>query len=72
MLILQSCTMVLMIVFLQLLYDKRVMVAWQDEAWCDENIMAEWLKWQWKRACDGEMVLVLDVHRAQKTKAIID
>ena len=27
---------------------------------------------QWKKACDGEMILVLDVHRAQKTKQIID
>ena len=34
--------------------------------------MDEWLTQQWKRACDGEMMLVLDVHRAQKTERILD
>ena len=34
--------------------------------------MDEWLTWQQKRACDGEMLLVLEVHRAQKTKRILD
>ena len=36
------------------------------------GVMSEWLSQQWKKACDGEMILVLDVHRAQKTERIID
>ena len=34
--------------------------------------MDEWLTQQWKRACDGEMLLVLDVHRTQKTERVLD
>ena len=56
----------------QVHYDTRVSVAWQEKGWCDEKVMDEWLTQQWKRACDGEMLLVLDVHRAQKTERILD
>ena len=34
--------------------------------------MLNWLAESWKRACEGEMVLVLDVHRAQKTESVLD
>lgn len=47
-------------------------VAWQDKSWCDEQVMINWLAELWKRACEGEMVLVLDVHRAQKTESVLD
>ena len=49
---------------MQLLYDSRVKVVFQDKAWCDEKIMMEWIKYQWKPACDGDMMLVLDIHKA--------
>ena len=29
--------------------------------------MVGWIRQQWNAACDGEMLLILDVHRAQKT-----
>ena len=29
-----------------------------------------WVRQQWKPACEGDMMLVLDVHRAQKTEEI--
>ena len=32
--------------------------------------MKEWLHQQWKPACRGGMLLLLDVHRAQKTAAV--
>ena len=28
----------------------------------------EWIQQQWKPACEGNMLLVLDVHKAQKTE----
>ena len=34
--------------------------------------MINWLAELWKTACEGEMVLVLDVHRAQKTESVLD
>ena len=45
-------------------------VTFQDNAWCDEVVMMSWIRQQWKPACSGEMVLVLDVHKAQKTEQI--
>jgi hypothetical protein len=32
--------------------------------------MMSWICQQWKPACRGDMMLVLDVHRAQKTEGI--
>lgn len=57
-------------VFLQLSYDKRVKVVFQDKAWCDEKVMKDWINQQWKPACKGPMLLILDVHKAQQTSNI--
>jgi hypothetical protein len=54
----------------KLSYDNRVNVTFQDNAWCDKNVMKTWIHQQWKPACEGNMMLVLDVHRAQKTDNI--
>ena len=43
----------------------------QPNAWSDEKAMKDWIIHQWKPACQEEMLLVLDVHRAQKTKEIL-
>ena len=60
------------ITFLEKLrYDRRVAVTFQDNAWCDEKVMGGWVCQHWKPSCEGEMLLVADVHRAQKTEAII-
>jgi len=45
-------------------------VTFQQNAWCDEVIMMELINQLWKPACSEEMMLVLDVHKAQKTDAI--
>ena len=55
---------------LQLRYDHRVRVTFQENAWCDEGIMMEWINQLWKPACFEEMMLVLDVHKAQKTDGV--
>ena len=34
--------------------------------------MREWINLQWKPASEGDMMLVLDVHKAQKTPDILD
>ena len=52
-------------------FDPRVRVTFQPKAWCDEAVMQEWLQQQWKSACDGNMLLVLEVHKAQKTDGIL-
>ncbi len=51
-------------------YDRRVVVKFQANAWCDETIMKFWIKNCWKPACEENMHLVLDVHRAQATEAV--
>ena len=51
-------------------YDKHVHVKFQENGWCDEATMAYWIKNCWKPKVADEMMLVLDVHRAQKTEHI--
>ena len=45
-------------------------MAFQEKAWSDEKVMRGWINDQWKPACDGNMLLVIDVHKAQKTPNI--
>ena len=40
-------------------------MAFQDNAWCDEKMMREWIHQQWKPACSGDMLLALNFHKAQ-------
>ncbi len=54
----------------QLQYDKRVVVKFQPNAWCDQAIMEYWVKHVWKPKVDEESLLILDVHSAQKTDEI--
>ena len=39
----------------------------QKKAWCNKPVMLGWIRQQWNGVCDGEMLLILDVHKAQKT-----
>lgn len=47
-------------------YVRRFHVAFQENAWCDEPTMDMWVRQLWKPACSGNMLLILDVHKAQK------
>jgi hypothetical protein len=62
------------------LYDKDVVVTFQKKAWCDEKVMEEWLRNQW-RFCNADMsdsvlkpmvprLLVLDAHSIHRTEKI--
>ena len=51
-------------------YDKRVTVLFQHNAWCDEVIMERWVRTSWKPYVSGDTLLVLDLHRAQKTDRV--
>ena len=55
---------------MQARYDPRVRVSFQKKAWSDEHIMLGWIRQQWSAACSGNMLLVLDVHKAQKTENV--
>ena len=57
---------------LQVRYDRRVRVVFQKKAWCDEQVMLGWIQQQWKTVCDGDMLLVLDVHKAEKTDTVAE
>lgn len=46
------------------------MVQFQENAWCDENMMKIWVRQLWKPACQDSMHLVMDVHRPQTTDAV--
>ena len=57
-------------------YDGRVVVRFQENAWCDEEVMKFWIRSMWKRpfgddACRNKL-LIADVHRAQTTEAVQD
>ena len=47
----------------QLQYDKRVMVQFQPNAWCDEEAMEQWVKTSWKQYVKDKILLVLDLQR---------
>ena len=44
-------------------------MTFQENAWCDEAIMMEWINQLWEPAYFEEMMLIVDVHKAQKTDA---
>ena len=54
----------------RLQYDRRVTVSFQVNAWCDEVVMEHWVRNCWKPCIKEDTLLVLDVHRAQKTDHI--
>ena len=51
-------------------HNRRVIVKFHANAWCDEDMMKFWVRQMWKPVCDGPMHLILDVHRAQTTEEI--
>ena len=57
-------------------YDSRVVVHFQENAWCDERIMKIWIKSMWKRPFREDehrkKLLVADMHRAQTTDDVKD
>ncbi len=52
-------------------YDHRVVVRFQVNAWCDEQIMLYWCQHMWKRPFSPDFqqpkLLIADVHKAQTT-----
>ena len=56
-------------------YDSRVVVKFQENAWCDEEIMVFWLRYMWNAqnkflAERKSQLLVYDVHTAQTTEKV--
>lgn len=54
----------------QLQYNKHVTVSFQANAWYDEVVMEHWVRNCWKRCIKEDTLLVLDVHKDQKTDHI--
>lgn len=54
----------------RVLYDRRVIVHFQKNAWCDEVAMGYWARNCWKPFVKQESLLVLDMHKAQRTEDI--
>ena len=54
----------------RLKYDRQVTVQFQPNAWCDEEAMERWVRTSWKPHVNEEILLVLDLHKAQKTDRI--
>ena len=52
-------------------YDPRVRVTFQANAWCDEVVMTGWAQGQWQPVCGHQIMLVANVHKAQKTDAVL-
>ena len=58
-------------------YDRRVKVMYQEKAWCDQEIMKEWISTEWANPfknpigqnSDGK-ILIPDVHLAQQTDSV--
>lgn len=57
-------------------YDRRVRVQFQENAWCNEDQMLNWLNQVWKYPFSSDAnkpkLLVADVHKAQKTAKVIN
>ena len=51
-------------------YDQRVVIKFQPNAWCDEDMMKFWVQQMKAPICDGPIHLILDVHRMQTTEDI--
>ena len=58
-------------------WDKRVSVTFQENAWCNEKVMLEWIRKDW--ACfytnkptpsSTGKILIADIHRGQQTDAV--
>ena len=45
-------------------------VQFHPNAWCDEEAMEQWVKTSWKPFLNEEVLLVLDLHKTQKTDRI--
>lgn len=52
-------------------WDKRVVVRFQENAWVDENVGLQWIQGVWRQRTFHPKLLVLDVHKAQKTPAFL-
>ena len=58
-------------------WDRHVNVTFQPNAWCDEEVMKDWIKTEWSNyfrnpptpGSTGK-ILVADVHRAQQTTTV--
>ena len=53
------------------LWDKRVVVKFQENAWVNEDISLRWAQTIWKQKTFEPRLLILDVHTAQKTPAFL-
>ena len=57
-------------------YDRRVRVQFQENAWCDEDQMLNWVKHIWNCPFSPDAnkpkLLIADVHRAQKTANVLN
>ena len=57
-------------------YDRRVHVKFQKNYWCDESMMQYWVSNMWRQPLAPEAqkpkLLIADVHKAQKTPAILN
>ena len=58
-------------------YDRIVKVMYQEKAWCDEEIMKEWISTEWVNPFknpigqnSGGKILIADVHRAQQNNSV--
>ena len=55
----------------RLKYDQRVGVRFQENAWCDEPCMVNWVCNYWNPCVEGKMMLLLDNYKAQKTPSVL-
>ena len=55
-------------------YDPRVVVKFQENAWCNEEMMVFWLRNMWKKpnmfGQPRDRLLIYDAHRAQTTERV--
>ena len=55
-------------------YDPRVVVKFQENAWCNEEMMVFWLRNMWKKpnmfGQQRDRLLIYDAHRAQTTERV--
>lgn len=50
---------------------KRVLMKFQDNAWVDGSVGLQWIEFIWRQRIFEPRLLILDVHKARKTSAVL-
>ena len=48
-----------------------LLVGFQENAWCNQGMMSDWIDNCWKQSVSANTMLIADVHRTQTMKVVL-